>query len=227
MVSVILVSEVNPNNSGKNKKDSKFIPNVKISVRDVLWLHPKVSFSWKENVESVIKWMKEHMEAFKETHDGFLVDFIDDSWEKWYEVVPDSVTDLENVEAKVVISWERYVILKHTFSKSEYEMYRKFENWWKGKKSGGKEPTSENLLKCLEDWETVGIEKNIHLMNLTDLTLGEKKLEMKEMIYLNNWINFMQGEMRKKVIKRSNKLLCWVKISRMRDFFGVRKTDEY
>lgn len=109
----------------EEEKD-KGIPDIAIDF--IIDPQPKVSLSWKEDVKSVIKWIKEHMDTYPETRSGFLVDFIDDSWEKWYEVTPNYV-DKWRIVAKVKINWKEYKILKHTFSKSEHKMYKKIENW--------------------------------------------------------------------------------------------------
>lgn len=84
---------------------------------------PKVSLSWEKDIETVIDWMENHMEAFKETHNWFLVDFIGDDWNKWYKVIPHDQFEIENIEAQIEIDWVLYDIFEYTFSKSEQKMY--------------------------------------------------------------------------------------------------------
>lgn len=114
------------------EEKDKGIPDIAIDF--IINPQPKVSLSWKEDVKSVIKWIKEHMDTYPETHSGFLVDFIDDSWENWYEITPNYV-DKWKIVAEVKINWKKYKILKHTFSKSESKMYKKIENWDKSKEN--------------------------------------------------------------------------------------------
>lgn len=45
-----------------------------------------VSLSWKKNFKAVVSWMRKHMQAFPETHNGFDVEFIDDEKGRWYKV---------------------------------------------------------------------------------------------------------------------------------------------
>lgn len=139
-------------NALAENEDSEFIPDVAVDIKEKEF-RPKVSLSWKRNVETVIKWMEEHMEPYSETHEGFLVDFIDDSRKKWYEVVPYYIYDKWIVE--VVLKWKTYKILEHTFSQEEYEMYKRLE-WWVETTNfieGIKESTVKDLNNTLEDWK--------------------------------------------------------------------------
>ena len=121
-------------------------------------LRPKVSLSWRKDVESVIKWMKEHMEPYWETHEGFLVDFIDDRWEKWYKVLPYYIHEGGEVEKTVKIKWTLYKIIKHTFSKEEREMYERIEKW---------------MESCDKEWL---LSKNKPLARRSDVTKSSEEL---------------------------------------------------
>lgn len=123
------------------------IPDIAIDF--IIDPQPKVSLSWKEDVKSVIKWIKGHMDTYPETQSGFLVDFIDDSWEKWYEVTPNYV-DKWRIVAEVEINWKRYKILKHTFSKSEHKMYKKIENWDKQYNKEMLKPMNKEIIEILK-----------------------------------------------------------------------------
>lgn len=114
--------------SEQKTKTSNLKHKPKCEIIEMLQFIPKVSLSWKKNIESVTNWMYNHMEAFHETHKGFLVDFIGDDWEKWYKVVPQNVHEVGEFIEQVVIDWKKYKIFEHTFTRREYEMYKKIDN---------------------------------------------------------------------------------------------------
>lgn len=86
---------------------------------------PKVSLSWEKDIESVVDWMENHMEAFNETHDWFLVDFINDDWSKWFIVLPDDYDrfEVDDTLEQIEINWVLYNIFEYTISKDEHKMY--------------------------------------------------------------------------------------------------------
>lgn len=115
-------------------KTSNFKHKHKYEIAEMFEIPPKVSLSWKKNIESVINWMENHMEAFHETHDGFLVDFIGDDWKKWYKVVPQHIYEVGDLKDQVEINWKKYNILEHTFTKDEHKIYEEIEKDMKEKK---------------------------------------------------------------------------------------------
>ena len=138
-----------PNYNGPENK----VVRSKKEVINLMELPPKVSLSWRKDLESVVKWMKEHMEAYPETHKGFFVDFIDDNRTKWYKVSPYDDYEMGDVEKQVEIDWITYNIMSHKFSEEEYEIYNESINESKkiGNRKKVKEWTENDLAKAFED----------------------------------------------------------------------------
>ncbi len=74
----------------------------------------KVSLSWKKDFKAVVNWMRNHMEAFPETHKGFVVDFIDDKGHRWYRVKLCKEDEIGDVN----INWFDYVIKENPLDNS-------------------------------------------------------------------------------------------------------------
>lgn len=141
-----------PNN---NRSKNKVVRGYRKEVMNLMELPPKVSLSWRKNLESVVKWMKEHMEAYPETHKGFFVDFIDDDRTKWYKVFPYDDYEIGDIEEQVEINWTTYNIISHTFDKDEYESYNESINASKkrGNRKKVKEITNNDLIRAFEEWD--------------------------------------------------------------------------
>lgn len=94
--------------------------------------YPIVSLQWERNFKNTINWMRKHMETYEETHEGFLVEFIDEKQNNWYEVVPCS--EGENGDEK--IGWKSYKLLPFTLenenekvsSEEVGDIFRKIKN---------------------------------------------------------------------------------------------------
>ena len=135
--------------SEQKTKTSNLKHKHEYEIMEMFQFIPKVSLSWKKNIESVINWMDNHMEAFHETHKGFLVDFIDDNWKKWYRVMPQNVYEIGDLIEQVEINWKKYNILEHTFTRGEYEMYKTIEN--EKKQADQEEIYKEEYEKIISD----------------------------------------------------------------------------
>lgn len=130
-------------------KTSNFKYKHKYEIAEILKIPPKVSLSWKKNITSVINWMENHMEAFHEINNIFMVDFINDDWRKWYKVVSQDIFEVGDSENQVEINWKKYYILEHTFTRWEYEMYKSIEQ--EKKQEDQKEISKKNYKKIFSN----------------------------------------------------------------------------
>lgn len=96
-----------------DKNENVYNKKIKYEVKvDELTKYPIVSLSWKVNAASILNWIKNHMEAYPETWNGFWVKFIDDKeFEGYYVKLRETKKNWD-----VVLDWVEYKVRLYDIS---------------------------------------------------------------------------------------------------------------